>query len=269
MRSQDEPPADHTEADVTSETRFGPRPVPEGHRRPAAHHESRRIPPHGDVSPDGTRPWPHPSRGAKWLTWGGTTLAAAALTAGTVIAARRVIDLLSEDEPPRRRGSLAPRFAEMDQAEREAMRRRTLQREAEAAREAARIRAEAERGRPRPRRQPRQSLMQEVDANTASLAQGVESVMRSVSSAMAGFRSVAGQATTIMQEFGDAAALAQGIFGRQGREEADTPRPRHPQPDDRHGAHMPDLRDDPLLHDPMEGPEPEGPADHDPRTHRL
>ncbi|WP_199260882.1 hypothetical protein [Paracoccus binzhouensis] len=254
MRPQDE--QDRNETEVTGETRFGPRPVPEGHRRPSSPYESRRIPPHGDVSPDGTRPWPHPSRSARWLVWGGTALAAAALTAGTVIAARRVVELLSEDTPPRRRETPAPHLAEANAAAREAARRRT----------------EAEHNRPRRRRPPRQSLMQEVEANSASLAQGVESVMRSVDSAMAGFRSVAGQASAVMREFGDAAALARGIFDRPGREQAEAPRttrPDRPRADDRHGAHMPDLRDDPLLHDPMEGPEPEGPADHDPRTHRL
>ena len=44
-----------TDADITSETRFGPRPVPKGHRRPAGPQDYRRIPPSGDVSPDGKR----------------------------------------------------------------------------------------------------------------------------------------------------------------------------------------------------------------------
>ena len=110
----DQPPITRTPADETSQTRFGPRPVPEGHRRPPGPVESRRIPPHGDVSPDGSHPWPRPSRGAKWLVWGGTGLVAATLTAGTVIAARHLIDLVSDDDGPARpRGEPAIRTIAM------------------------------------------------------------------------------------------------------------------------------------------------------------
>ncbi|KRW93618.1 hypothetical protein [Paracoccus sp. MKU1] len=267
MHHQDDlPPITHTEADETSQTRFGPRPVPEGHRRPPGPVESRRIPPHGDVSPDGSRPWPRPSRGAKWLVLGGTGLAAAALTAGTVLAARHVLDLVSQDGPPsRRRGT---------QAEPAATGRRAMPvgagQQDEETRRPVRIRPQAERDRtPRPaRRPPRQNLLQEVEANTASLTSGVENVMRALTAAVTGFRTVAGQASTIMQEFGDAAAMVRDIIDR--RPGAPPSRTRsQARPDDRHGAHMPDLRDDPLLHDPMEGPDPGGPADHDPRVHRL
>ena len=98
-----EPDFPLTDADVTSETRFGPRPVPEGHRRPHVAPQPRRIPPHGDVSPDGKHTWPKPSRSARWLTWGGTAIAAAAVTAGAVLAARHVADLLSDDSARRAR----------------------------------------------------------------------------------------------------------------------------------------------------------------------
>lgn len=274
MRHQDDPPPiTHTEADETSQTRFGPRPVPEGHRRPSGPMESRRIPPHGDVSPDGSHPWPHPSPGAKWLVWGGTGLVAAALTAGTVIAARHLIDLVSEkDGDPRRpaapRDSLPPRYAASGRD----------MREPPAPRRPERIRAEAKPGRPpRPaRRAPRQGLLQEVEANTASLTHGVENVMQALTAALTGFRTVAGQAGTIMREFGDAATLVREIIDRKpaAPQPRSTPRARRDahredRADDRHGTHMPDLRDDPLLHDPMEGPDPGGPADHDPRLHRL
>ena len=109
----DRPPITHTGADETSETRFGPRPVPEGHRHPAGPSESRRIPPHGDVSPDGSRVWPRPSPTAKWLVWGGTALAAAAVTAGTVIVARQLLDAATgpkrKDEPERAVAPPVPR----------------------------------------------------------------------------------------------------------------------------------------------------------------
>jgi len=283
MRHQDDPPPiTHTEADETSQTRFGPRPVPEGHRRLSGQMESRRIPPHGDVSPDGSHPWPHPSRGAKWLVWGGTGLVAAALTAGTVIAARHLIDLVSEkDGDPRRpaapRDRLPPRYAASGRD----------MREPPAPRRPERIRAEAQPGRPA-RRAPRQGLLQEVEANTASLTHGVENVMQALTAALTGFRTVAEQAGTIMREFGDAATLVREIIDRKpaASQPRSTPRARRDahredraddrrdahredRADDRHGTHMPDLRDDPLLHDPMEGPDPGGPADHDPRLHRL
>ncbi len=284
-RPDDRPPITHTDADTASDTRFGPRPVPEGHRRPAGPTESRRIPPHGDVSPDGRHVWPRPSATAKWLVWGGTALGVAALTAGTVIAARHVLGLSSGDENrPRARGSVAPRFADLSPEEREAMRQRARARESLDARRGAHLRAEAMRNAPPQARAPRPGLLQEVEANTASMSNGVDNLMRSLGAAMTGFRTVAGQAGAIMREFGDAADLVRGLLGRDtGAAQAGARNPRAPnhrtgapphrddgdRHSDRRGAHMPDLRDDPLLHDPMDGPEPRGPADHDPRVHRL
>jgi len=223
----------------------GPRPSPAGPT------ESRRIPPHGDVSPDGSRPWPHPSRQAKWLVLGGTVLGAAALTAGTVLAARQLLGFAPGKRPvppPVSAAGARTRPPAPPPADRAGNRPRF-----------------AGAGRPpRPAPPPRQGLLQEVEANTASLTNGVENVMQALTAAMAGFRSVAGQAGSIMQEFGDAAAMMRGILDRK-----PAAPPRSPHRQDPHDPHMPDLRDDPLLHDPMEGPEPDGPADHDPRIHRL
>ena len=97
----DTPPL--TEAERISQTRFGARPIPKGHRRPKIDRSDdyRRIPPHGDVSPDGQRIWPHPSTAAKLLVWGGTAAAAVAVTAGTALALRRIGDALSGDKPHR------------------------------------------------------------------------------------------------------------------------------------------------------------------------
>lgn len=300
-------PITHTEADETSETRFGPRPVPEGHRRPQQPPQSRHVPPHGRVSPDGIRVWPTPSPAAKWLVWGGTALAAAALTAGAAMAARHVVDALSGDRAappqpkPRRppsqparvsdtggRDHLAPRFADLDAEAREAMRRRARDRDASEAARDDRLRAEARHDRtpPQPRRRaPGPSLLQEVEANTASLTQGIDNLMGALTSALGGFRTVAAQAGGIMREFGDAATLAQGLLGRGAGDQGNADRQpraaagdqgnadRRPRtaarPDDRHGAHMPDLRDDPLTHDPLDGPTPDEPQDHNPRLHRL
>ncbi|MDF3855498.1 hypothetical protein ACDP63_08515 [Paracoccus sp. P2] len=266
----DQPPITRTPADETSQTRFGPRPVPEGHRRPPGPAESRRIPPHGDVSPDGSHPWPRPSRGAKWLVWGGTGLAAAALTAGTVIAARHMIDLIAGDDPGRPRRPDADRRPGSGPMERQARPEPDRRPKAKAA---ARHVPQGQ------RRPPRQSLLQEVEANTASLTSGVENVMQALTAAVTGFRSVAGQASTIMQEFGDAATIMRSIIDRkpapqrrgpsQRRQGAQADRADDITANVHHDARMPDLRDDPLLHDPMEGPDPGGPADHDPRVHRL
>ncbi|MFO1163897.1 MAG: hypothetical protein U1E55_01710 [Paracoccus sp. (in: a-proteobacteria)] len=171
-RPDDRPPITHTDADTASDTRFGPRPVPEGHRRPSGPTESRRIPPHGDVSPDGRHVWPRPSATAKWLVWGGTALGVAALTAGTVIAARHVLGLSSGDENrPRARGSVAPRFADLSPEEREAMRQRARARESLSAPGCASARrghAQCPAAGPR----PRPGLLQEVEANTASMSNG-------------------------------------------------------------------------------------------------
>ncbi|UXU73738.1 MULTISPECIES: hypothetical protein [unclassified Paracoccus (in: a-proteobacteria)] len=200
------PPITHTEADETSHTRFGPRPVPEGHRPHRDRPEPRRIPPHGDVSPDGTRPWPRPSRGARWLVWGGTALIAATLTAGVVVAGRQ----LMHGSDNARKPVSPPRLPPPPQTYRaQAQHPHRAQ-----AHDAHREPVDAP---PRPRRnsrppQRRQSLMQEVEANTASLSQGVDNVMRSLSSAVSGFRDVAGQAAHIVREFSDAADLVRGIL---------------------------------------------------------
>lgn len=289
----DRPPISQTEAEATSQTRFGPRPVPEGQRHPAGPQELRRIPPHGDVSPDGSRAWPRPSPAAKWLVWGGTALAAAAVTAGTVIAARHLLDAASG--PRRKTGperSMAPRFADLTPEERAAMRRRVRDRDRddEEARRLARLRAAAEaeaeadptHARPRRRPAPRPSLMQEVEANTTSLQNGLENVMQALDTAVSGFRTVAGQTSGILREFDGAAGLIRGIFGGGQSQSTCCPQ-KSPQNSQRHAGHeppMPDLRDDPLTHDPQahdkqahdprNGPDTAGgPADHNPRLHRL
>lgn len=89
-----------TDAQRISQTRFGARPIPKGQRRMnTAEQEYRRIPPHGDVSPDGERIWPRPSATARLLVWGGTAAAAVAVTAGTALLLRRIGDALSSNTP--------------------------------------------------------------------------------------------------------------------------------------------------------------------------
>lgn len=193
-----------TEADVTSQTRFGPRPPPSGHHPARGPRDYRRVPPHGDVSPDGRHAYPRPSPLAKWIVWGGTGLAAAAVTAGTVIAARKVADMISgHDEPRRDRDRDRDDRRDPDQAP------------------APRLHLSAppeptERDEPTPRNsQRRLGLMEEIEANTATLSNSVDNVMHSVTAALLGFRGVAGQANDILREFGDAADMLRAILGRQ------------------------------------------------------
>jgi hypothetical protein len=195
------------------------------------------------VSPDGTRAYPRPSQSAKWLVWGGTALAAAAATAGTVYAARHIAALIAGDgdrQPrPKPRDTQAPGFY----------------RPAPTSRTAPERDHEAPRAqRPRPTRKARPNLMQEIQSNTASLSQGMDGVMQSLSSAVAGFRGVAGQASTIIRDFSDAAALVRDIIDAK------------PAPDRADGGERSaSARSD--RPDPQEAERE--PALRDPRTHRL
>ncbi len=69
---------------------------------------SQRIPPHGDVSPDGTRAWPRPSLAARIVIWGGVGLASAAAVAGTALLARKIAG--SPETPP---ASRPARFSDL------------------------------------------------------------------------------------------------------------------------------------------------------------
>lgn len=281
---QDDLGVTRTEADQLSHTRFGPRPVPEGHRPSYGPRGARRIPPSGPVSPDGQRAYPMPSRFAKWVVWGGTGIAAAALTAGTVYVARHVSDLLSDREPPRkrRRAHAKPRMQMANLAERAALRDRPPQPAPQpTARDPRRedvrppkmqspYREEARPPRPRSKPKSRAGIMHEIEDNTVRLSKGVDNLMGSLTAAVSGFRTVAAQATGIMREFSDAAAMVRGIMGEApratgapARRPAPQARPPVSEYPDRHGAHMPDLRDDATEHDPLQD------ADFDPRTHRM
>ena len=185
----------HTEADRTSQTRFGPRPVPKGHIPHGQRHESRRVIPHGDVSPDGKRAWPRPSLTARLIVWGGTGIAVAAATAGTVLAMRHVADLVAGEPGPKPHRRKDPQPI-------------------------------PPRPQPVPRRKPPQPhLMDEIEENTRRLTGTVDGVVGSLGSAVAGFRSVASQAASIAREFGDTAELVRGLLNH--RTETRQPEPRH------------------------------------------
>lgn len=211
---------DHDPGQPLAESGHGD--APDAPRGPRAPLESRHIPPHGDVSPDGRRAYPRPSPLARWIVWGGTGLAAAAVTAGAVIAARRLVDAVAParpDPPPRRpEASFGPRRDAVDATA--------------------------------PRASQRPGLMQEIETNTAALAGSIDEVMRSVALAATGLRGVVSDAHAILREFGDAAELLRG----GARRPADPSAPdtsEHGPATGRHAAtDGPDDHDGPTDHDP-------------------
>lgn len=171
-----------SEADRTSHTRFGPRPVPAGHR-PAG--GPRRMGGPDDVSTT-----------AKIIVWSGVALGVAGLTAVTAIAARKLVGL-DDDDAPRRPAPgphVAPRFSQMDEDEREAMRRRARAQAREDAARAASLRAKAGRGRSG-------NVAKDLTRTATDLSQGLSGVAQSLVGAFTAFRGVSGQATSIVSEF--------------------------------------------------------------------
>ncbi|RJE79987.1 hypothetical protein [Paracoccus sp. JM45] len=200
MRRPHDPHPELTEADRTSQTRFGPRFVPEGHRTPSPYPHrkmvSSAVPPSGDVSPDGKEIWPEPSLSAKIIVWGGMALGVAGITAASAIAARK---LVGSDQPPAPRRSgpapVAPRFAEMDENEREAVRRRVRAQARKDSLRTARLRAQAGQGR------DKANFAQDLTRTATELTDGLNGVAQSLVTAFDSFRGVSRQATTIVGDF--------------------------------------------------------------------
>ena len=200
-----------TDADLDSQTRFGTRPVPEGHRMHGARHDSRRIPPHGDVSPDGKRVWPRPSLTARILVWGGTAAAVAGVTAGAVILGRQIGQSLSADRPEKRHRTPAqkPRRGPHEDTGRADVREGSERVSAQS----NRYRSGAGRAdKPSRRRSPTVSLVDEIEASSERLTGTVAGLVGSLGAAFSGFRTVASQANGIIQEFGDTADLIRNIL---------------------------------------------------------
>lgn len=207
-----------TEADRTSQTRFGPRPVPKGHKTaspyPYRPMRSSKIPPSAPMAPDGRRPWPRPSLTARIVVWGGLAAATAGAAAGAVLLGRKAAQVLGGDRPAPRRAdpstrrdpaTLAPLFAELDDAERDEIRRLARQRarhdlDRDLARERGRPEAEA--------RSP--GLVEEVTQTAAELSGSLHSVAAAVDHAFGSFRNVASQASAILAEFGAVADQVRG-----------------------------------------------------------
>ncbi|MGR3521186.1 MAG: hypothetical protein ACU0FT_00360 [Paracoccus sp. (in: a-proteobacteria)] len=228
MHHSEDDPNHLTEADRTSETRFGPRPVPEGHRPPGSHplralKASRRAAARG------------PSLSAKIIVWGGVGLGVAGVTAGTLMAARKIVGIPESDRPRSGRATirddarLAPRFSALDEDEREAIRRRTREQARQDRAESARLRAEAARDRNPPRRR---NAAEELTRTASELSSGLEGVAQSLLTAFQAFRGVAAQASGIVAEFAAAAdAVREAVRGNPPpaqQDEASMPR----RPDD-------------------------------------
>ena len=197
-----------TEADRTSETRFGPRPVPPGHHMP----HSRRVIPSGRVSPDGRSSYPTPATGTKIAVWGGVALGVAGGTAAAVLAIRKLAEAMSDDSHPGSHSGRhkvrhpVPQFAKLDDDEREAMRSRVRHQEHEDRQHIARLRDEASRRRSPAGRKSKKGNFAEGLIDTATrLSESLEGVAKSMAMAVESFRGVAGQATGIVQEFAGAA----------------------------------------------------------------
>lgn len=209
-----------TEADRTSQTRFGPRPVPKGHRRadtaglsPA---RSSHIPPDSPQSPDGSEAWPTPSLTAKIIVWGGVGVAAAAATAGAIMATRKLAEAISGggiSQPVGRAAPAQPRRLSVPE--------------------------DPQRGEPRPNPAPRtprgpargRNFAADLTETATGLSEGLNDVTRSLNQAFSGFRSVAEQANAIVGEFVRAADQIRGMKDR-GDVQDQAAAHRHPDPED-------------------------------------
>ncbi|WP_347138714.1 hypothetical protein [Paracoccus sp. SSK6] len=220
-----------TEADRTSETRFGPRPVPSGHHGPKPSFQARRVIASGRMSPDGRSAYPTPALGTKIAVWGGIALGVAGGTAAAVYAVRAIADAISDDPRPRhpQRKFNAPRFGQMDEDERQAMRRRVRAQEHADHQQASRLRAEASQHRDAPKaykapKAPKGNFVEDLIHTSTRLSESLEGVAKSLAVAMDGFRSVARQATEVVSEFAATAdqlrAALRGEQPRQGQRDA-------------------------------------------------
>lgn len=205
-------------ADVTSDTPHGPRPVPEGHL------DADQV--------QARRPRPRKSGTSRLLTWGGVGLA----TVAAVMATRAVVDALTadpEDRPQRRRArpisarptsarreSLAPRFSDMDEEDRRAVRARARaefvdydDRAADVREAALRERREQERAlRRRHAKQTRSNFMGDFSHSAVKLATNITTLIAAANAAVDGFQQVSGKTDGIMRDFTQAADRLRGFF---------------------------------------------------------
>lgn len=217
---------------------------------------AQKVLPHGSVNREGDRAVPEHSMTSRVLVYGGAAIAAAAATAGVVLAVRKVADLVSGNDELDRDADRAadkarqrvydagrgvpPRFAGMTEREREAMRARARARFEQDDRERARTRAEARARadrdedhaprRPRPAPRPARSslgLLGDIEQSAASLSRNLNGIVGTVGAAMAAFRQVADQAEGVVREFHGTADQIRNFLGTGG---TDAPRSTRPAP---------------------------------------
>lgn len=214
-------------------------------------HASRVTPPSGKVAPDGKRAYPQPALSSKLLVWGGIGVAAAAVTAGTILGVRAVVDAVSGSdkddavEAARRRAKARRRHGQPRPMPRNAfsgprdgaLRVARDDGERTAARDEAR-REERERIE-RDRRRARAAAQRPgFSAQVEDVARTIRNTLGTVTAAIEGFRSVSGQAGSIMNEFRGAADTVRTMFDSDQARPANPPRkPRQP------AQGMVDLRD--------------------------
>lgn len=185
MRSDTDHPISR-EVSRDTDTRFGPRPAFGGHEPP------RHV---------------RDEQGNRAIAIGGTVVMAAAATAGLILGARKVAQMIAgPDERPQD----APRFRALDEDEREAMRRRARAQARNDARRAAQLRAAAA------QRRAGGNVADRVTDRAGHVAGSLNNAVASMAAAVDGFRSVAGQAGGIMRDFTEAAATVR-MFLNSGR----------------------------------------------------
>lgn len=205
MRRPHQPNPPHsprTEAERTSHTRFGPRPVPTG-QRPA--HAGRPAEEAGTT--------------AKVIVWTGVALGVAGVTAAAAILGRKLAGTDTDGDHRPHGPAVAPRFAALDEEEREAMRRRVRAQDREDRERAARLRAGASRGR-------RGNMAKDLTRTATDLSRGLSGVAESLTGAFTAFRGVSSQATSIVGDFVAAADQLRAILNG-------APGPQPVQPHDR------------------------------------
>ncbi|WP_134726355.1 hypothetical protein [Paracoccus luteus] len=186
--------------------------------RPSPYPPQKTLP-HGDVSPDGSRAWPEPSMTSRVLVYGGAAVAAAAVTAGAVLAVRKVADMVSGNdeihddaeraaERARERVYGAARRDGPTEREREAMRARArsrMQHDDDSHRFGPRGDGGQHRrtDRPRPSRPPRTSMsfISEIEDTAQRLSGNLNSIIAAVGGAMNAFRAVAENAEGVVRDF--------------------------------------------------------------------
>lgn len=219
-------------------------------------HASRVTPPSGKVAPDGKRSYPQPARSSKLLVWGGIGVAAAAVTAGSILGVRAIVDAVSgndEDdavEAARRRAKARRRHGQPRPMPRNAFSGPRDGGVRDGGQRVARDDGERTAARDEARREERERIERErrrarataqrpgFSTQVEDVARTIRNTLGTVTAAIEGFRSVSGQAGSIMNEFRGAADTVRTMFDSDQARAATPPRkPRQPAQD------MVDLRD--------------------------